>query len=74
MKTCQRIAKSRSLRKLGAVPFKTLIPGCEKYAYDEDEYFKCQVKSIFVTLHDPVGTARMGDPWDSTTVVDPKLR
>lgn len=74
MKTCHRIAKSRPLWKLGATPFKTVIPGCERYVYDEDEYFRCQAKSIFVTLHDPVGTAKMGDPWNPTTVVDPKLR
>lgn len=74
MKTCHRIAKSRALWKLGATPFKTAIPGCEKYAYDEDEYFRCQARSIFVTLHDPVGTAKMGGPWDPTSVVDPKLR
>lgn len=74
MKTCQRIGTNYSLRKIGARPLKTLIPGCEKYSSDEDKYFTCQLRSIIYSHHDPVGTAKMGDAKDQTTVVDPLLR
>ncbi|CAL1288547.1 unnamed protein product [Larinioides sclopetarius] len=73
MKTCQRIATSEPMRKIGARPFKTVFPGCEEFVGDEDSYFTCIARGGVVTLSHQVGTAKMGDPKDPTTVVDPLL-
>lgn len=62
------------LRDLDAKPLETLVPGCEEYFEDDEEYFKCFAKTILFTFHHPVGTCKMGDPNDPTTVVDPELR
>ncbi|XP_035225836.1 glucose dehydrogenase [FAD, quinone]-like, partial [Stegodyphus dumicola] len=74
MKVCRRLGLSEPMRRVGAQPFATLIPGCEQYAGDEDLYFWCQMQSSVTSFHHPVGTSKMGDPNDPTTVVDPQLR
>ena len=74
LKACKRIGNSQYMQKVGAFMFQTFYPGCEKYASDDDTYFRCQVESVLFTYHNPVGTARMGHPKDPTTVVDRELR
>lgn len=68
-----RIGNSPYMRKISQ-PFETLIPGCEKYAGNEDLYFACSVRSAVITFNHQVGTARMGHPKDPRSVVDPQLR
>ncbi|CAL1262824.1 unnamed protein product, partial [Larinioides sclopetarius] len=74
IKTCQRIATSKPMEKVGAKPFKTVFPGCEQFYGNEDSYFTCIARAAVVTIYHPVGTAKMGDPRDPTTVVDHRLR
>ncbi|CAL1288543.1 unnamed protein product [Larinioides sclopetarius] len=74
MKTCQRIATSKPMEKVEAKPFKTVFPGCEQFYGNEDSYFTCIARAAVVTIYHPVGTAKMGDPRDPTTVVDHHLR
>lgn len=74
LKTCQMMGNSVPLRKLGSEPYATLIPGCELFAKNDRQYFECLVRSIVVTMSHYVGTSKMGDPGDPTTVVDPRLR
>ncbi|GFQ91377.1 glucose dehydrogenase, partial [Trichonephila clavata] len=74
MKKCNEISQSKPLRKIGAKRFSTVYPGCEDDVNDEDKYFRCMARSIIVTQNHQVGTAKMGNPNDSTTVVDPELR
>lgn len=69
-----RIGKNPLMLNIGSIPFKTLVPGCEKYAKDEDSYLECAVKSAVFTYSHGVGTARMGNSKDSRTVVDPQLK
>ncbi|XP_054709909.1 uncharacterized protein LOC129219656 [Uloborus diversus] len=74
LKTCRRIGTSDAMKKVGSVPFSTSYPGCEEHKGNEDLYYWCQVRKFVLTLTHPVGTAKMGDPHDPTTVVDPLLR
>ncbi|GFT25768.1 glucose dehydrogenase [Nephila pilipes] len=73
MKTCQKIITSKPMRKVCPKPFPPL-PGCEHCYKDEDRYFECVLRSGVVSLSSSVGTTKMGDPNDPTTVVDPLLR
>ena len=41
---------------------------------DSDEELERYIRVTLSTVHHPAGTARMGDPADETTVVDPQLR
>ena len=54
------------------------IPGCS-YCPDRpvsecESYIECYVKQITMSLFHPVGVCRMGDPKDSHTVVDTRLK
>ncbi|GFT35675.1 glucose dehydrogenase [Trichonephila clavipes] len=73
MKTCQRIVMSQPMQKVCPKPF-PLFPGCEHCANDENAYFECFLRAGVLSYQDLVGTAKMGDPKDPTTVVDPQLR
>ncbi|XP_055932736.1 glucose dehydrogenase [FAD, quinone]-like [Argiope bruennichi] len=74
MKTCQKIITSEPMKKVGAKPFETVAPGCEPFVGDLDKYFTCLAKGVVLTLSHQVGIAKMGNPRDPTTVVDPLLR
>lgn len=62
------------MQSVVSTPFQTVVPGCEKLLGNEDDYLRCVAKTIFITFSHQVGTARMGDPHDPRTVVDPELR
>nr|XP_042909545.1 glucose dehydrogenase [FAD, quinone] [Parasteatoda tepidariorum] len=74
MKTCQKILASRAMRKIRAKPFNTTYPGCENFEAFSYEYYKCQALAITFSQSHEVGTVKMGNPNDRSTVVDPELR
>lgn len=74
LKMCNRIFTSPEMLHLGVRPIKTIMPGCEHLVHNEEEYLQCIAESIAFTLSHQVGTAKMGEPADPTTVVDPELR
>ncbi|KAF8782617.1 Glucose dehydrogenase like protein [Argiope bruennichi] len=77
LKTCLKIGSSKSMKKVGAKRFfETFLPKLSDLIPDllRDEYLRVLAKSFVLTLNHQVGTAKMGDPKDPTTVVDPELR
>ncbi|XP_015907095.2 glucose dehydrogenase [FAD, quinone]-like [Parasteatoda tepidariorum] len=74
LKDCRRFADTRPMKEIGTKRFDTLYPGCEEYAGNEDEYYRCQVITVPITYYHYAGTAKMGDPRDNMSVVDPELR
>ncbi|GFT23859.1 glucose dehydrogenase [Nephila pilipes] len=74
MKQCKEFSESEPFKKIGTKLISTVYPGCENLVNDDDKYFRCVAEAIIVTQNHQVGTAKMGDPTDPTTVVDPKLR
>ncbi|PRD23306.1 UNVERIFIED_CONTAM: Gld [Trichonephila clavipes] len=74
LKKCKEIGESEPLRKIGSKRFSTVYPGCEKFLNDDDEYFRCMARSILLTCGHPIGTVKMGNPRDPSTVLDPQLR
>ncbi|GFU17654.1 glucose dehydrogenase [Nephila pilipes] len=74
LKFCHELISSKSLKKIKAQPLNTTYPECEGIARDTDAYYRCVVKSSGVPLGGLSGTCKMGDPKDSTTVVDPNLK
>ncbi|GFR06785.1 hypothetical protein TNCT_116681 [Trichonephila clavata] len=74
LKKCKEFGESEPLKNIGSKLFTTVYPGCEDVVDDDDKYFRCMARSIVVTLNHQTGTAKMGNPRDPTTVVDPKLR
>lgn len=62
------------MKKVIAEPFQTLMPGCEKFVNDEDDYFRCVVRAVVFTSWHFCCTAKMGNVKDPKTVLDPQLR
>lgn len=69
----QKIVGSKAMRKLGAKFNTRVLPGCEGFEFDTDEYWRCYVKHITLTVYHPIGTCKMGDLNDGG-VVDHRLR
>ncbi|GFS52745.1 hypothetical protein TNCV_2995481 [Trichonephila clavipes] len=74
LKKCKEFGQSEALKKIGSKLFTRVYPGCEDDVNDDDKYFRCMARSIVFTSSHQTGTAKMGNPRDPTTVVDPKLR
>ncbi|XP_074596598.1 oxygen-dependent choline dehydrogenase-like [Brevipalpus obovatus] len=74
-KIADKIAQSKVAReKINAKPFPNTLPGCEKYSYGSDDYFRCLAQTITITFYHPVGSCKMGREDDLMAVVDPQLR
>lgn len=72
---CKRLLEMKCLKKLNITLLDTKHPECGKDAHSrDDKFFRCYVKNVFYSSDNMVGTCKMGDPRDDTTVVDSKLR
>lgn len=47
---------------------------CDHYKFFSDEFFACWARVLTDTANDPVGTCKMGPPWDKSIVVNPQLK
>lgn len=74
MKICIAVGLTPPYQKMKARLIETVFPGCEHYKMWSDEYLACVARTYTATLYHPIGTAKMGAPWDPTAVVDPELR
>ncbi|CAG2163958.1 unnamed protein product, partial [Oppiella nova] len=74
MKISIAVGLTPPYQEMKAQLFTTVFPGCEIYKMWSDEYLACVARTYTATIYHPVGTAKMGPPWDPTAVVDPELR
>ena len=74
MKISIAVGLAPAYRKYDSRLFETVFPGCEIYKMWSDEYLACVARTYTATIYHPVGTAKMGAPWDPTAVVDPELK
>ncbi|XP_050539418.1 glucose dehydrogenase [FAD, quinone]-like isoform X2 [Daktulosphaira vitifoliae] len=70
----QRMLKTDAMRKLDAQILTTPLPGCTKYVFDSNAYWKCAARQISYSMYHLSGTCKMGPVGDPTAVVDPRLR
>lgn len=70
----ERLSKTNAFQKYGSTLNKNPVPGCETFGFDSDAYWKCAVRTLSITLHHQVATAKMGPPTDPEAVVDNELR
>ncbi|CAH2007538.1 unnamed protein product [Acanthoscelides obtectus] len=71
---CQALLRTASMSKHNPELVHDVIPACDQFPYDSDEYWKCAIRHMSGTLYHPVGTCKMGPKDESTAVVDSKLR
>lgn len=69
-----KLSETKVFRKFGSTLHDTPIPGCEEHKFNSDEYWKCAVRTLSITLHHQVGTCKMGPSSDPTAVVNNKLQ
>ncbi|XP_067133170.1 glucose dehydrogenase [FAD, quinone]-like [Centruroides vittatus] len=73
-KICLDLFSTSAMKKIGTKAIDAIIPGCEQYKQFSDEYLACASQTITQTSYHPVGTCKMGNIRDKSTVVDPRLR
>nr|XP_042909742.1 choline dehydrogenase, mitochondrial-like [Parasteatoda tepidariorum] len=74
IKTCQKHSETEAMKSIGSKFLRTAYPGCENFENFSDDYYRCHARSVLLTQSHQVGTAKMGDENDPSTVVDPELR
>ncbi|XP_013774047.1 glucose dehydrogenase [FAD, quinone]-like [Limulus polyphemus] len=74
LKISINVGLSEPFKAFNTTLFEPPFPGCEKHQMWGDDYLECVAKTYSITIYHPVGTCKMGDPSDPTTVVDSKLR
>ncbi|CAN8023049.1 unnamed protein product [Ixodes persulcatus] len=74
MKFSIAVGQAPAFKKYGVKMWDKVFPGCDHYKFLGDEYLACMARTFTNTIYHPVGTCKMGQPWDPTTVVDPHLR
>ncbi|XP_076334605.1 glucose dehydrogenase [FAD, quinone]-like isoform X2 [Tachypleus tridentatus] len=74
MKISIDVGQSEPFRRFKARMFETVFPGCERFPVLSDSYLECVARTYTITIYHPVGTCKMGDPSDPSTVVDSELR
>ncbi|XP_050528328.1 glucose dehydrogenase [FAD, quinone]-like isoform X2 [Daktulosphaira vitifoliae] len=74
VRICQHLTKTKALQSIGTRLWDIPIPGCESFAFDSDDYWKCAARQLTFTIYHLSGTCKMGPLKDPTAVVDPRLR
>ena len=73
IRTIRKITKTKSLADFGVRFNDKKFPGCENWEFDSDEYWRCYVKHLTLTVYHPVGTCKMSET-GIDGVVDYNLR
>ncbi|XP_063930092.1 glucose dehydrogenase [FAD, quinone]-like isoform X1 [Zophobas morio] len=70
----QRMSQTTSFQRFGSKLYDALIPGCEGFVFDSDEYWFCALRSLTMSAFHQTGTCKMGPKSDEEAVVDERLR
>ncbi|GIZ02876.1 glucose dehydrogenase [Caerostris extrusa] len=73
MKNCIKILTAPPMAKVGAKMFNTTFPECTRFWDNLDLFLVCNARAALMSVSHPVGTAKMGQAHDPSTVVDPEL-
>lgn len=74
IKKALALTGTEAFKKLGLHLNEHKILGCANHAHDTDEYWKCAIKHLTVSLSTPSGTCKMAPETDKEGVVDNQLR
>lgn len=65
----QKLIETPPMKQLGAEMIPKMLPGCENNKGNSDAYWECYIRHLTLTMYHPVGTCKLGDYEDETTVV-----
>jgi choline dehydrogenase len=68
------LSKTKGFQKFGSKLHDIPIPACSKHVFGSDDYWRCAIRHLTFTIYHLSGTCKMGPKWDSSAVVDPRLR
>lgn len=69
----ERLIQTDAMKRVNAKLWAKPIPGCEHLQFNSDNYWKCAVRHLTLTIYHLSGTCKMGPVGDPTAVVDPRL-
>ncbi|KOC71126.1 Glucose dehydrogenase [acceptor] [Habropoda laboriosa] len=69
-----KVSETKAMRNLGVKLLNRTVSRCEKYPFDSDDYWECNLRSVTLTIYHYSGTCKMGPLTDKTAVVDPTLK
>ncbi|EFN84147.1 glucose dehydrogenase [FAD, quinone] [Harpegnathos saltator] len=70
----EKLLKTKVFKRYGAKLHHLDIPGCRHTEPNSEDYWRCSIRHMSMTLFHYVGTAKMGPKDDPTAVVDSRLR
>lgn len=66
----QKLIETPQMRKFGAELIPKSLPGCDEgFIFDSDYYWECYITHMTLTMYHPVGTCKLGEYRDPSTVV-----
>lgn len=74
IKISLEVGNTKAMRKYGSKAHDYVVPGCEEFVKDSDEYWECAVRTLTITLWHFSGTCKMGSEYDRTAVVNTRLQ
>jgi choline dehydrogenase len=74
IKEMLKLSKTQAFQKFGTKLHDTPIPGCKHLQFASDDYWRCVSRHTATGIWHLSGTCKMGPNWDSSAVVDPRLR
>lgn len=74
VKKTVELSETKGFKKFGTKLHDIPIPGCKKHVFGSDDYWRCAIRHLTFTIYHVSGTCKMGPKWDSSAVVDPRLR
>ena len=74
LKELRRLLDTNSFEAHEVKEVRFNMPECDVHEFASDDYLKCYITYFSTTLYHPVGTCKMGNYNDPSTVVDPSLK
>ena len=72
--TIKMVEDTKPFQTIGAKINEHQIPSCAHHGFRTDDYWRCAIRSLCVSLHHQVGTCKMGPSSDPTAIVSPELK
>ncbi|XP_076222082.1 glucose dehydrogenase [FAD, quinone] isoform X2 [Nomia melanderi] len=74
IRVAMEVSNTKAMRNLGVTFHNKTVSECEKYPFDSDEYWLCNIRMQTLTIYHYSGSCKMGPRSDRTAVVDPTLK
>lgn len=74
LKDVVKISQTSAMQKYDSQMFKIDLPNCKQYVFGTDEYLKCLLQNLAISMSHFSGTCKMGPPTNERAVVDHNLK